>query len=192
MTKVIARLKKLKFYTTKGLLSILGGRVSQSMLEYIRDTVGLIPSPIKIGTGKGTIALYPDFVASHLQRILAERNQGYDYWEISERFEESTEAISLEMEHWKRFFSAHKAGKEALLESLRTGNQPASSFKIDLKDSLPRKAVRKTEKDSFKRELKKLCASWDGKSMYTLKDMKVKIEALERIEATEKIILKLE
>ena len=78
----------IRFYTISQFLQELKGRLNKRMLEYIRDTIHLIPPPIKISRGKGVIALYPHSAVEHIQCVLRERQRGLTYKEIRDALKE--------------------------------------------------------------------------------------------------------
>ena len=58
-----------RLLTTKEFLKAVGWLLSKKMFEYVRDTLHLIPRPIKVSTGKGTVAYYPEFAVPFMKKI---------------------------------------------------------------------------------------------------------------------------
>jgi len=177
---------QVKLHTTKGMLQRAGGKVSQKMFEYMRDTIKLLPSPIKTSRGRGLITYYPESVVRLFLQILLERKGGLTLREIKEKLKAEIAEAFAETEFWRQEFSMRAI---PVAEYLRAADQPRSSFKLTLKKGDVLISQGKLEKGKIKIELKALCHSWNGKSMDTLKAIKNNIEALEKIEIAERVFL---
>jgi len=175
-----------EFYTASEMLKKAGGRLTRRMFEHLRNTLKIIPPPIKQSRGKGMIALYPESTLRHLQQILLEQANGLTFREVQEKLKNETREVFEEAQFWREEFNIQPIPIE---EFLRRADQPASVFKIDVEKKTKERSKRKSEIQKFQKELKRLCRSWDGKSMDDLKAIKEMIESLERVKVSERVFM---
>lgn len=178
---------KVNFFTASEFLKEIGNKLSKKMFAYVRDTLHLIPPPVKTSGGKGIIALYPECAVRFLQRVLLLQSKGKTLTDIKKELKKELDEVFREAKFWREEFTLNKRAKKEAIEFLREANLPAFPFKLDLKkDDIIIKTAR-VDTEAIKQELKKLFRSWDGKSMAEVVEIKKKIEELENVEFNKRI-----
>ncbi len=160
--------------------------MTKRMFEHLRNTLKIIPPPIKQSRGKGMIALYPESALRLLQHILLEQANGLTFAESKTKLKDEIREAHEETQFWREEFSIKAITAE---QFLKEGDQPASSIKMKLKKDDILISKGKAKKGTIKKELKSLCHSWDGKSMDVLREIKTNIELLEKIQVSERVMM---
>jgi len=172
---------KTKPYTIAEFLEALGGKLSKKMFAYIRDTLHLIPPPIKTSDGNGITALYPECAVKHMQRILKKKAKGATFAEIKEEFKEDTQRVFAETNslkiQYKIQLNAKRSFSILLASSLKTGNHPAFNFK-----SNDKRVDLETEIEKIKSEFKKDASKLDNVTIEALNEFRIKLDELEKLE----------
>lgn len=121
---------KPKFYTAPEIREHLRGRLKTKMFEYLRDTLHLIPPPLKTSNGRGIIALYPESSLKHLQRVLTEKKSGLTFRQVGEKLQDETRKVFEEAQFWREGSGIDReVTRSEMIDILRTGNQPALLLK---------------------------------------------------------------
>jgi DNA-binding transcriptional MerR regulator len=168
-----------RFYETGELLKIIGNGLTKDMLAYLRDVLHLIPSPIKMGTGRGTKAYYSESSLKHLKRIMKERKKGLTYKQIKEKLKEETTKVFARSDYLRRQFQAERNSKMQLGRYLIAGSHPDSILKIKNRDN-------EVKIQRIKRELKEKFEQWNG-NIEALNKIRCLIDELERLTVTQRV-----
>jgi len=176
-----------RFYVTSEFLESVKG-LSQKMFEYLRDTLKLIPSPIKMSEGKGIVALYHESSVRFLKRVLKEKRSGVTYKEIKHKFRDELVQIFSEGEFLRRQFEILKPYITTHSHGLMARNQPDIFIKNKhnaIKIEIGGRGVAENIVE-LKRELKGDMKKWDGKSISYLSKLRYKIDELEKAVAIDR------
>lgn len=180
--------QKMKFLTARDLLKRAGAGVGMKMFEYMRNTMGLIPPPIRKSRGKGAIGLYPVSVLDLLRRIRSEQKRGFTLREIKDRLKERIEAAFQEAAFWRGGHATQSVQLQIEDFCLMKGDHPASSFKMGLETKSS--TLMKKEAKAMKVELKGMFKSWSG-DVNGLKEIREKISELESMTMRMKVFPRL-
>lgn len=155
--------------------------MGKKMFAYIRDTLHLIPPPIKTSKGKGIIALYPECAVRHLQRILKKKDKGATFAEIKEKLKEDTQRVFSETYSLKKQIemqlNVEKQVSSLIASSLKAGNHPA--FNITSNDKQPDIETKMQKiKSEFKRDASKL----ENITREALAEFRRKLDELEQLQ----------
>ena len=178
-----------RFYTSGAVLKVLGG-LGKKMFEYIRDTLKLIPSPIRVSSGKGMAAYYPECAVNHLKKVMLARKKGITFPVIKRNFAEATEMVFQRSEYLRRQYELEKRSKVELSRYLMTGDHPYPFIKMSNVNTANLEKI-KVDEDVMlaltTNELKKEFKQWDGKSLDGLYRIRHKIDNFEHLAVAKRV-----
>jgi hypothetical protein len=178
-----------RFYTSGAVLKVLGG-LGKKMFEYIRDTLKLIPSPIRVSSGKGMAAYYPECAVNHLKKVMLARKKGITFSVIKRNFAEATEMVFQRSEYLRRQYELEKRSKVELSKYLMTGDHPYPFIKMSNVNTANLEKI-KVDEDVMlaltTNELKKEFKQWDGKSLDGLYRIRHKIDNFEHLAVAKRV-----
>lgn len=172
-----------RLYSTQEVIKVLGG-LKRKMLDYIRNTLKLIPSPIKVSKGHGMLALYPDTSVKHLKRIMSERKKGLTFLEIKQQLEPDTDKVFGRSFYLRRQYELYKTYKAKFSASLVMDDHP--ELVIQIVDRNGEQISVEAKIKQVTQELRKDFEHWNG-SIEDLSRIKRVIELLEQFQAVKSV-----
>ena len=171
-------------YTGFELVERLGPPFTLKRIEHLR-TLGLVPRPIKVGTGNGTIGHYSEQVVSLLREIERKHSEEKSYPDLVPVMRDKVATIEYKMQELKDDYKTKKAIRRAeiafgLIADKRrgTGIKPPNNAKLD--------GMSKEFCDEIlelRAELKRLFGQKDNLRMDVLLKIKKTIERLRSLES---------
>lgn len=95
-------------YSGAEIVERLGPPFTLKRIEYLRG-LGLVPRPIKIGTGQGTIGYYPEQVVNLLREIERNHCQGKSYSDLLSVVGDKVTVIEYKIHRLKKAYSTKRA-----------------------------------------------------------------------------------
>ena len=183
MRKNIMKFLNETFYTTQEFLRAVEGKLNSKTMAYLRDTLHLIPRPIKIGTGKGTVAYYSHSAVMHLKKILNKRNKGMTFKTIKRKFKDETVRVFVRCDYLRRQYDIQKEARVQATDSLKIKLHPHNIIKSkDSDDNDNENRIKaKVKIQNIKKEIIKDITKWNGKDTEKLDKIRKKVDELGRL-----------
>ncbi len=169
-------------YTTEELIKKVSPTFSRKRLEHLKN-LRLVPSPIKVGTGNGTIGYYPEYVVEYVKSIEVEHDGGRSYPDIMVSWKGKIHTIDIKVQKAQRGYQMEKELRRGLGKSLMTGKHPEAIVKELSQGRAFNLTKISDEIKEVRDELKHLLKDSDDLSGQRLSRIKLKIELLEKLEA---------
>lgn len=171
-------------YTTIEIIKEVGAGYNSKRIEYLRN-VGLLPRPIKIGTGtNGTVGCYPPEVIPFLRKVDTRHKNGQTYKSILQDMKDVVFSLQAKVGRLQRLRL-----QEHIQLNLTTGELTEVSFKPtgEERKKIDPKEVQK-RLDETEAVLRRLFHSRDCLSQNCLATIKSKIEEVQDLRNTKRII----
>ena len=169
-----------KCLTGAEVIKVVGEPLTTKRLEHLR-ALGLIPRPIKIGTGNGTIGYYPDDIVIHLHEVDKYHRQGESYPKIVQKLRDKTIAIEIKTQKIK---NDHQARIAVAKQINKYRNLPINEIRFTFSLENHNSEVR-----ALQDELKKLFERKDNLSSEVLLKIKDNIEKIQKLESLKNAVM---
>lgn len=172
-------------YTTVEITEKIRGDYNLKRIEYLRN-LGLLPRPIKVGTGSGTIGCYPPAALNLLRKVEKEREKGKTYREILLEQQDIILSVHADADNLRQLRL-----QKQVVGNLTTGKLTEVSFKLtgEVKKPIDPNGVKK-ELDKTVKELKRLFRQKNNLSPKVLDDIKFKIKKIQELRTTKGFVAK--
>ena len=198
------RYQGVEFYTAKDLLRRSKVRFSKKIFDYLRDTLHLLPRPLKIADkhGRGTVGYYTANLVSFLKKVETEHKKGKSYPQLALQLSREAEALRVQTDRLRLAYENEKKASRLLSSSLKVAIHPEGKAKqttTPVSMGVPIEEIRTGEyakaeivdsPEGIKREIAQLFGRWDGENSESLRAIKEKIEKLEQLEKGAKQVRK--
>ena len=162
-----------------------GAKVSPKTFAHLRDTLGLMPKPIKTSSGLGVVGFYPKAVAAHLSKIEALHKKGRSYPQIAVELKGETERLLEQCDELRRSYEFERGVRRRMGRSLVVSSHPAFVFQPATSDTT---VVTEKKLGDLKRRLKDAFRRWDGASVGALKRIRGLIDRVQEMETARQLI----
>ena len=160
-------------------------KVTPKTFAHLRDTLGLVPKPIKTSSGLGVVGFYPKVVAAHLNKIEALHKKGRSYPQIAVELKEETERLLEQCDELRRSYEFERGVRRRMGRSLVVSSHPAFVFQPATSDTT---VVTEKKLGDLKRRLKDAFRRWDGASVGALKRIRGLIDRVQEAETAQRLI----
>ena len=171
-------------YSGAEIVERAGAPYTLKRLEHLR-TLGLVPRPIKVGTGNGTIGYYPEQVIDLLREIERKHSEGKSYPDVVHVMGDKVILIEYKMHKLKDEHKANVAARQ--VESYRrliAEKHLGTSIKLhDISVLESKNQDYSAEISALRGALSSLFKKKDHLRMSVLLRIKANIEKLQQIES---------